>query len=100
LIASSALATQSTGNSNSTPAAQTSQAPKATKAATTHATVKVARLRVTCAREDFASGKDGKSRMERHVRHTTPAKTHQAGRRSGGQTLLNAIACDPEMSTP
>ena len=78
LIASSALATQSTGNSNSTPAAQTSQTPQ------DHQDRNKARSGqggyvVTRAREHLASGKDGKSRMERHVRHTAPAKTHQAG---------------------
>jgi hypothetical protein len=80
LIASSAFAAQSSGNSGSMPAAQTSQTAKSTKTATTHKTVKVAKHRSTHARKHLASGKDrGKSRMERHARHTTPAKTHQVG---------------------
>jgi hypothetical protein len=80
LIASSAFAAQPSGNSGSMPAAQTSQTAKSTKTATTHKTVKVAKHRSTHARKHLASGKGrGKSRMERHARHTTPAKTHQVG---------------------
>jgi hypothetical protein len=74
LIASSAFA------AGSIPPAQSSQTANPSKPATTHKAVKVARHRSTRVREHFASGKDhGKSRMERHARHTTPAKTHQAG---------------------
>ena len=81
LIASSAFAAQSSGNAGSTPPAQTSQTTNSSKPATTHKVVKVAKHRSTHVRKHFASGKDhGKSRMERHARHTTtPAKTHQAG---------------------
>jgi hypothetical protein len=80
LIASSAFAGQSSGNSGSMPAAQTSQTVKSTKTATSHKTVKVAKHRSTHARKHLASAKErGKSRMERHARHATPAKAHQAG---------------------
>jgi hypothetical protein len=80
LIASSALAWQSSGNSGSMPAAQTSQTAKPGKTATTHKRVKLAQHRSTHARKHLASGKDrSKSRMEHHARHTTPVKTHQAG---------------------
>ena len=80
LIASSAHAAQSSGNSSSMPAAQTSQTVKPNKGATTHKTVRVARHRSTHGHKRLASGKDrGKSRMERHARHPTPLKTHQAG---------------------
>lgn len=78
LIASSAFAAQSSGNSGSMPAAQTSQTANPSKTATTHKVVKVAKHRSAHARKHLASGKErGKSRMERHARHTTPAKTHQ-----------------------
>jgi hypothetical protein len=41
--------------------------------------VKVAKHRSTHARKQLASGKErGKSRMEHHARHHTPATTHQA----------------------
>jgi hypothetical protein len=80
LIASAAFAAQSPGNSGSMPAAQASQPANPTKTATTHKTVKVAKHRSTHARKHLASGKErGKIRMERHARHTTSAKTHQAG---------------------
>jgi hypothetical protein len=80
LIASSAHAAQSSGNSSSMPAAQTNQTVKPGKGATTHKTVRVAKHRSTHGHKRLASGKDyGKSRMERHARHTTPLKAHQAG---------------------
>jgi hypothetical protein len=80
LIASSAFAAQSSGNSGSMPAAQTSQTENPSKPATKHEAVKVAKHRSTHAHKHFASGKDhGASRVERHARHTTSAKTHQAG---------------------
>jgi hypothetical protein len=79
LIASSALAAQSSGNSSSTPGAETSQTAKPGKTATTHKTVKVAKHCSRHAHEHLASGKDrSKSRMEHHARHAAPAKTHQA----------------------
>jgi hypothetical protein len=80
LIASSAFATQSSGNSGSMPAAHTSQTENPSKSATRHKAVNVAKHRSTHVHKHFASGKNhGKSRMERHARHTTLAKTHQAG---------------------
>jgi hypothetical protein len=80
LIASSALAAQSSGNSGSMPAARTTQTAKPGKSGTTHRAIKVAKHRSTHARKHLASGKDrGKSRVQHHARHTTPAKTHQAG---------------------
>jgi hypothetical protein len=80
LIASSAFAAQSSSNSGSMPAAQTNQTENFSKPATKHKAVKVAKHRSTHAHKHFASGKDhGESRMKRHARHTTPAKTHQAG---------------------
>ena len=79
LIASSAFAAQSSGNSGSTPTAQINQTENFSKPATKHKAV-VAKHRSTHAHKHFASGKDhGESRMKRHARHTTPAKTHQAG---------------------
>jgi hypothetical protein len=80
LIASSALAAQSPGNSGSMPGAETSQTAKPAKTATTHKAVKMTKHRSTRARKHLANGKEhGKSRVERHARHITPAKTHQAG---------------------
>ena len=80
LIASSAFAAQSSGYAGSPPATQTSQTANPSKPATMHKAVKVAKHRSTHVRKHFAGGKDhGSSRMERHARHTTPAKTHQVG---------------------
>ena len=80
LIASSAFAAQSSGNSGSMPAVQTSQTANPSKGATPHKTFKVAKHRSTHARKHLASGKKhGKSRVERHARHSTPAKAYQAG---------------------
>jgi hypothetical protein len=80
LIASSAFAAQSSGNSGSMPAAQTRQTENPSKSTTRHKAVEVAKHRSTHVHKRFASGKDhGKSPTERHARHTTPAKTHQAG---------------------
>jgi len=80
LIASSAHAAQSSGNSSSMPPAQTNQTVKPSRGATMHKTVRVAKHHSTHGHKRIASGKDrGKSRMERHARHATPLKTHQAG---------------------
>ena len=79
LVATS-LITSSAFAAGSIPPAQTSQTANTSKPATMHKAVKVAKHRSTHMREHLASGKDhGKSRMERHARRTTPAKTHQAG---------------------
>jgi hypothetical protein len=79
LIASSAFAAQSPGNSGSMPGAETSQTANPSNRAATHKVVKVAKHRSTHARKHLARNEDrGKSRIERHARHHTPAKTHQA----------------------
>jgi Ni/Co efflux regulator RcnB len=75
LVAGSALAAQPSGNSDSMHAAQTTQAANPAKTATTHKTLKTAKRQSTRGHKHFASGQ---SRMLRHARHNTPAKTHQA----------------------
>jgi hypothetical protein len=75
LVASSALAAQSSGNSGPMPAVQTGQSTNPAKTATTNKTVKTVNNRSTHARKHLARNN---SRMVHHAHHNVPAKTHQA----------------------
>jgi hypothetical protein len=99
LIASSAFATQSSGNSGSMPAAHTSQTENPSKSATRHKAVNVAKHRSTHVHKHFASGKNhGKSRMERHggIRRWQKHIRLASPKRRSTLKEQDPIACDPE----